>query len=178
MLKFNVTIKGISPLLFNRFPEEENAEGRSKGKKAILSKAEQVEMSLYRTSDGRVYQPAEHILGSMIKAAPNFKLEGKKTFKDVVKAGVFIEPMQVVHLNQEYEADWRSVVIPSSKGRVMKGRGRMNEWELSFELVCIDQRATAQDVEEILKYAGSYCGIGDYRPRYGRFEVVEFEKLD
>ncbi len=59
----------------------------------------------------------------------------------------------------------------------MKGRGRLDEWELEFDLTCIDPRATKDVVLEILKYAGSYVGIGDYRPRYGRFEVIESKEI-
>lgn len=175
MLKFNVTIKGVAPLLFNRYPEEENPDGVSKGKKAVLSKDAQVERSLYKDDKGQIVSPSDHIVGAMTKAAVNFKLEGKKTFKDVAKAGVFISPLQIPHLNQQYVADWRPVII--NRGRVMKGRGRMDDWSLKFELVCIDDRATANDIKEILEYAGTYIGIGDYRPRYGRFEVTDFTKV-
>jgi len=177
MLRFNCHIRGIAPLLFNRYPEEDNPEGKSKQKKAVLSKDEQVEKSLYRNKEDKIYQPAEHLIGAMIKAGVNFKLEGRKTFKDVIKGGVFIEPMGIVHLKQEYVADWRSVVIPRTRGRVMKGRARMDEWELKFQLTCIDERATEKDLKEIFSYAGAYCGIGDYRPRYGRFEVVSMVKI-
>jgi len=177
MLKFNVVIKGVAPLLFNRYPDEDNAEGKSKGKKAVLSKDEQVEKSLYRDEEGKIYSPSDHLVGAMVKAGPNFKLEGKKTYKDVVKGGVFINPLKLIHSNQNYVADWRGVVIPSTRGRVMKGRARMDDWSIKFELVCIDDRATAKDVQEILEYAGTYVGIGDYRPRYGRFEVSEFTKV-
>jgi hypothetical protein len=163
--------------LFNRFPEEDNPDGASKRKKAFLSKEEQVEKSLYRLEDGTIYQPAEHIVGAMIKAAKNFKLEGKKTFKDVIQAGVFVEPLKIPHLIQEYVADWRSVVVPATRGRMMKGRARMDKWELKFKLICIDERLTEKDVKDILIYAGAYCGIGDYRPRYGRFEVVSMVKI-
>jgi len=175
MLKFECKIRGIAPLLFNRFPDEDNPAGKSKKKRAILSKDEQVEKSLYRLDNKKVYTPSEHLVGSMIKAAVSFKLEGKKTFKDVVKAGVFIEPLKIPHEKQAYIADWRPVVI--NRARVMKGRARMDEWELKFELTCIDDRATEKDIEEILKYAGAYIGIGDYRPRYGRFEVIEHKKV-
>lgn len=177
MIKFNCHVRGIAPLLFNRFPDEDNPEGKSKKKKAIASKDEQVEKSLYRTKDGKVFQPAEHFVGAMIKAGVQFKLDGKKTYKDVVKGGVFVEPMQIVHENQTYEADWRSTVIPSTRGRVMKGRGRMDNWELKFVVTCIDDRANANDIKEILGYAGNYIGVGDYRPRYGRFEVVSMEEV-
>lgn len=196
MLKFNCHIKGMAPLIFNRYPEEENPEGKSKQKVAVKSADEQVYQSLYwlkptsfedflkfkkdnsyKMPIGLIYQPAEHIIGSMIKAAVNFKLEGKKTFKDVIKAGLFVEPLKIPHLVGTLEKDWRPVVIPKQRARVMKGRGRLDEWELKFQAICSDLRATAKDIEDILKYAGAYGGIGDFRPRYGRFEVIEFEEI-
>jgi hypothetical protein len=136
-----------------------------------------VEISLYRDSKGKIYQPAEHFVGAMIKAGINFKLEGKKTYKDVMKGGLFIDPMKIEHLSQKYVSDWRSVVIPSTHGRIMKGRARMDNWELKFTITCLDERATAQDIKDILMYAGNYIGVGDYRPRYGRFEVSKFNKV-
>jgi hypothetical protein len=30
----------------------------------------------------------------------------------------------------------------------------------------------ADDVVRFLTVAGQYCAVGDYRPRFGRFEVV------
>lgn len=172
MLKFNVTIKGVAPLLFNRFPDEEKLEGQSRAKKAVEAKEAQAEKSLYRDENNAIYTPADHIIGAMIKAGVVFKLEGKKTYKDVMKGGIFINPLKIVHQTQKFDIDRRPVVI--QRARIMKARARMDEWSLKFELVCIDDRATAKDIQDILEYAGTYVGIGDYRPRYGRFEVVEF----
>jgi len=177
MIKFNAHIKGIAPLLFNRYPEEDNPEGKSKGKVAQLSKAEQVDKSVYKLENGHLYQPAEHIVGAMVKAATTFNLAGRKSYKDVVKGGVFVDPMKIPHLKDGLQEDWRSVVIPSTRGRVMKGRGRLDEWELKFLVTCIDPRAEKNAISEILNYAGMYVGIGDYRPRYGRFEVVSTEEV-
>lgn len=177
MLKYRVVIRGIAPLLFNRFPDEDNPEGKSRQKTAHSTRDEQVEKSLYRDEKGKVYQPAEHIIGAMIKAASAFKLEGKKTYRDVVSAGVFIEPMKIVHVKQKYITDWRSVVIKATRGRVMRGRARMDTWELKFDLICIDDRMDDNALKEIIKYAGGYIGVGDYRPRYGRFEVLSLEKV-
>lgn len=175
MLKFKVRVRGIAPLLFNRYPDELNPEDKSKKKKARPTSEEDTERSLYRMKDKTIYQPSEHFIGSMIKASVNFKMEGKKTYKDLVKGGVFIEPLQIPHLLQEYTVDRRPVVI--QRARVMKSRARMDKWELEFVLICIDDRAIAQDIEEILKYAGAYVGVGDYRPRYGRFEVVSMVEV-
>lgn len=177
ILEFNCHIKGTAPLLFSRFPEEDNPDGKLKGKKAPLNRAEQVEKSLYRMKDGTIFTPADHILGSMIKAGTYFKLEGKKTYKDVIKGGVFVEPQQIPHINQKYEEDWRSTVIPATRGRIMVGRARMDEWELRFKIKCLDPRATAENIAEILAYAGAYQAIGGFRPRYGRFEVIKCELI-
>src|SRR3990172_2260379 len=198
MIKYSVHIRGIAPILFNRFPEEDNREDKSKAKKAAQGADGQVYQSLYwlkpMTQDafvksvtksghykipaGSIYQTSEHILGAMVKAGGVFKLEGKKTYKDVVKGGFFVEPMKIPHLKIDLQKDWRPVLIPATRGRVMKGRGRLDDWELKFDLVCIDPRAGKQEVVEILKYAGSYVGIGDYRPRYGRFEVVDAKLVE
>jgi hypothetical protein len=32
-------------------------------------------------------------------------------------------------------------------------------------------------VKEILDYAGRFVGIGDYRPKYGRFQVTQWNKV-
>jgi hypothetical protein len=177
MIKAKVTIKGISPILFHRYPDEDFTGKELKIKGVKPTKDEQVEKSLYRTKSGKIYTPADHIIGAMVKAGTNFALKGRKTFKEVCEAGVFIEPVEIVHKNQKYEADWRSAVNHNMRNaRVMVGRGRLNQWELEFELVCIDPRATIHDLEDILSYAGNYIGIGSYRPRYGRFEVISFKE--
>src|SRR3990167_19734 len=174
-MTFKVSIEGMAPILFNRFPDEENPDEKSKTPSGRLNQDEQVKQSLYFDGD-KIYQPAEHIVGAMVKAGAQFKLKGKQTYKDVVKGGVFVEPMKIIHENQKYINDWRSVVIKATRGRIMKGRGRLDKWSLSFNISCIDPRATEKDLKDILVYAGKFIGIGDYRPRYGRFEVKSFKK--
>ena len=39
----------------------------------------------------------------------------------------------------------------------------------------IDDQVHPIIVQEILGEAGCAVGIGDYRPRYGRFDIIEFE---
>lgn len=182
MLKVKVKIEGMAPILFHRFPSEDfDEEGSKEGKKPKLSgtkltREEQTEKSLYRNSEGKIYTPGEHLVGAMIKAGAKFKMKGRTTFKESMNAGVFVEPMKIVHDNQDYVSDWRPVVNRGS--RVMCGRGRLEEWSLQFDLICIDDRVGLNDLKAILTYAGNYIGIGAYRPRYGRFEVVEFKEIN
>ena len=84
MIKYKVKVRGIAPLLFNRFPSEDNEDRKSRAKAAQPTKAEQVEKSVYRLENGHLYQPSEHFVGAMVKAGTVFKLEGKKTYKELL----------------------------------------------------------------------------------------------
>ncbi len=175
MKKILVKIKGIAPLLQHRFPEEEHGEGASRAKKKEFVPEEECKKALYVNNDGQIYQPSEHILGALIKAGTNFKFEGKKTYKDVIKAGVVIEPEAIVHEIQDWKIDARNVVI--QRNRIMRYRPRFDNWALAFKIVILDDNITLPVLKEILEKAGQ-IGIGDYRPRFGRFMVTEFKELE
>jgi hypothetical protein len=179
ILKFSVHIKGIRPILFARFPEEDfGPEAPTTTRPS--TQQEKFEKSLYRMEDGTLYQPSSHIVGAMREASKRFKLKGRVTFREVIEGGVFVIPEKIPHLIQTpLQLDWRSGVNEQMKGkpRIMIARGRLDEWELKFELHCWDPRANDKALKDILMTAGAYIGIGAYRPRYGRFEVVTFDKL-
>jgi hypothetical protein len=172
MFKAKVIVQGIAPLLQNRFPDEEYPENAKKIKTKVYKDDDEAKKRLYL--DGKVvYQPAEHFVASMIGAAVNFKFEGKKTYKDAIDGGIFISPEKIPHKFQKWIIDRRPVVIQRS--RIMRVRPKFEKWELEFDIECIDDRVTQEVVKEILEYAGLYKGIGDMRPRYGRFKVIKFD---
>ena len=174
MARFSITVKGIAPLLQHRFPTEKPDEKTVKvsGTRDYSKEAEE---ALYRHPDGTIYEPAEHILGAMIKAATDFKIagRGKKTFKDLVKSAVVISPDAIPHKNQAWIVDRRPVVVQRS--RVMRERPKFEDWELSFEIETLDEQLQAPSLKVILEQAGKN-GIGDFRPRFGRFMVTEFKE--
>lgn len=178
MYEVQVTIESISPLLMNRFAEEtaEEVIKRVTGKPV----QPEVAVSLYILPDGTIYQPATHIEGAFIKAAANFKItgKGKKTYKDLAKSSIFVEPDAIAHKIQEYDIDKRPVVNPTTRGRVIRARPILNKWALSFRIKVLDDQFPREVVKSVLDYAGSSVGIGDYRPRFGRFIVTEFNLID
>lgn len=179
MFRVKVEVKGISPLLQNRFPIEDFMEGNrttQKGKgadKRIYDPQEESLKRLYKTSEGEIYQPAEHFEKSMEKAAVNFKMKGRKTFKDAIQAGVIVTPFAIIHKIQKWEIDLRRVVIQGKA--ILRARPMFPEWELSFNLECIDDRIRPEEIKDILDYAGKFVGVGDFRPKFGRFMVTKFE---
>lgn len=178
MKSVNVEIAGIAPLLHHRFQTEEHGENASKTKKKVYVPSEEAEKCLYRNAKGEIYQPAEHIFQSMVKAAVAFKFEGKKTYKDVVTSGIAITPEDIPLLaDPNYEIDARPVVV--QRARVVRWRPRFNEWKLAFTIDILDEdNISVPVVKDILETAGRTKGIGDYRPRFGRFMVSKFEEVN
>ncbi len=181
-MKFKVEIKGISPLLQHRFSEEKlvgiKKQGGADKRLSEEDKKDAAKQFLY-SEKGKMVQPAVHIEGAMVKAATELRLAGggKKTYKDLMKAALFVSPEHIVHKNQKWTVDGRPVVNPSTRGRTMCYRPRLDEWSLAFEMEVLDDRADADAVKEILKLAGLRQGIGSYRPRFGRFEVTKFTQV-
>jgi len=174
-MKIAVTVKGMGQLLQHRFPVEDHLEDATKKRKKVYSAQEDAETSLYKKQDGTIFQPANHFEAALVKAGANYKFEGRKTFKDAIKGGVFITPNEIPHKNQEWEMDLQPVVI--QRARIVRARPRFDKWELDFEIECIDDRVSFKDLKEIMVYAGLYVGVGDMRPRYGRFEIIKFEEI-
>lgn len=183
-MKFIATIKGTAPILHHKFSEEDlTSPKKPRSGDKILSEKEKREKAtkfLYTDKKGRVCQPSSHIEGTMSKAATQFKMSGnnKKTYKDLVKGGVFVFPEYIPHKNQKWIVDSRAIVNPNTKGRSMCYRPRINNWELEFELEVNDDRADEHVIKNILEYAGAYTGISAYRPRFGRFEVTKFKRTE
>lgn len=173
MEKYQVEVKGIAPLLMNKFNNNETSSGRGKKK---YDPQEEAERKAYRTNKGELYLPNTHFKAAMVKAGADIKMSGRKTCKDFVKAGLFIKENEIVLDIQEYTIHEEPVVI--QRARVMSWRPRLDEWSCKFTIELIDtDYLNGSLVKQILENAGLYKGVGDHRPEYGRFEVVTFKKL-
>jgi len=70
--------------------------------------------------------------------------------------------------------DSRMVKLQKSAS-LIRTRPRFDKWELEFEIKTIDEILSMKEVADFLATAGTFKGIGDYRPKFGRFIVKEFE---
>jgi len=173
----DVEITGVAPLLQHRFATEEHGENKSKAKTKVYDSKTEAEKCLYKNKKGEIFQPSEHIYQSMVRAAVDFKFEGKKTYKDVITSGILIEPEEIPLITTEpYEIDARGAVV--QRARIIRWRPKFNQWSLKFKITILDDdNISVPVVKEILEKAGSSKGIGDYRPRYGRFMVTSFQEM-
>lgn len=180
MKTIEVTIKGISGLLQNRFPEED--ETTKVKKKSATSNDSDIEKSLYRLSDGTIYQPSSHIIGTLKAAGSKFRVkdQGKSTYKNIIGGGaVIIEPDCIPHVFQKWEINSRPVVNLTTRGRRIKKRPLFRDWSLSFKMIVDEEDLPIEVLKEVLDLAGRRVGIGDYRPQkggpFGRFNISRFQ---
>lgn len=174
----NIIIRGVTPLIVNRFHEEAQAEA-SRGvhsRKETMTPEEDARNRLYMV-DEKPYVPAENLRKSLIEAAKRHKI-GRRAATTDVAAALFITPFALL-LEGEWTVDSRPVVIPATQGRILRHRPIFHEWSLSFLLQVDTDLLDADLARRILDDAGNYVGIGDFRPArtgpYGRFRVDSYQ---
>lgn len=177
MKTVQIRIEGVSPLLQHRFNV---VDVDLKSKKKNLKKNEDVYEDYLYMNDGKVCQPAEHIIAALKRAGAKFQIpgQGKLTYKNLVGSGVIIiNPYMIEHENQNWIPDRRSVVV--QRARIIRTRPKFEEWALSFQIEYDDEEIPKEVINELLVFAGKRIGIGDYRPEkgglFGRFIVTEFK---
>lgn len=118
--------------------------------------------------------PDTVLLGMVTSAAKKVK-KGQQA-----KSGIFVEgffPLQhegPKDLKQLWE-DQRfrlTVKVTINRSSVMRTRPKFDKWSLEFPAEIDTTLINESDLTEILKIGGKQVGIGDWRPRFGRFEVL------
>lgn len=190
MYTVDVRIKGVAPLMQHRFPMPDLSDLSKGGKKSSGAKDYTQEWHdyFYAEGNGQIYQPSSHIEGALVKSAVNFKVTGKrgKSYKDLIVANVIVDPERIPHegftVPDELDADAdkpmyldvRPVII--QRARVVRIRPCFKTgWELGFEMQVNDDEIQPDLLHDILALAGKAVGIGDYRPKFGRFSVIHYE---
>lgn len=179
MITVDVTIQGLTPLLINRF-HEEAAEAATSGvhsRKEKPSPEEDASSRLYSNGHGPFF-PAENIRQAIIGASSRHKI-GRRAATTDIAAAVYVSPFELP-LEGEWHVDSRAIVIPATKGRILRHRPMFDEWALTFQLQIDNDLVGERLVQAILEDAGKLVGIGDFRPArkgpYGRFSVVNWER--
>lgn len=194
MYTINILIKGTSALLQHAFGQTQLNVLREAAKKqtGVFDYSMEWLNTMYVTKDGYLYQPATHVEGAIQRAASAFKVKGKggKTWQDAFKAYVYIRPDEIIHLREgepvrapgeellRKPTEYLSVSmmrVKVQRAAVVRSRLQIAPgWELKFSVRVHDEQVRPEVIKAVLDEAGHAVGIGDYRPRFGRFTVEEF----
>jgi hypothetical protein len=177
VIEFEIT--GQNPLLINRFHEEARLqatrgihERHTDWPEAKIDAAAR----LYSDPDGKPYFPAENLRQAIITAAARQKIGRRAATSDMAGA-LYLTP-DALPLYGEWTVDERPVVIPATKGRLVRARPRFDTWSIAGDLAFDERLVDMQLVRTCVDQAGMYVGIGDFRPQkkgpYGRFVVTNW----
>lgn len=180
-MRIEIEINGITPLLMNRFNIDEHQVKQDKN----ASPREAAQRVCYEDTEGRLYYPTTNIYAAIIESG-KFHKHGKVKLttarSSLVPAGIMIED-EIIYFSKPktWEVDSRAVVVPSTGGRIVAHRPRLDEWQLKFALIVDVKMFNTKFVRTLVDDAGSKCGLGDFRPSrkgiFGRFVVTDWKEF-
>jgi hypothetical protein len=106
-------------------------------------------------------------LGTLFKSGmlvfDSFELqyEGLKTAAEMWEDGSFV--------------DVRAVAVQRNK--IMRTRGIFHDWALTFTVNYLPDVLNMDQIVEAVEISGKMIGLCDYRPKYGRFEMVGYSAI-
>lgn len=180
-MKLDIEITGTTPLLMNRFNIDEQ---QTKIKEKNLTPRESAKKVCYENEAGKLYYPTTNIYACLIEAG-KFHKDGKNKIttqrSSLIPAGVMIEDETILFKEpQTWEVDSRAVVVPSTGGRIVCHRPRLDKWCLHFTLQLDTKMFSSKLVRIIVDDAGTKVGLGDFRPSrkgiFGRFVVTNWKE--
>lgn len=169
-----VQITGQSPLLMHRYPlvpiealEKQTPE-------------QQAEIAAYRNEETKeLYIPAVAVQRALVGGAAFSKGKGRASLAKAAAACLLIDEAYLGLGVSEYKVDTQAVVIPATKGRVLRYRPRLDKWAVSFTLNYDTTLLSAKQVRQIVDDTGKHVGLLDFRPEkkgpFGRFVVTSWE---
>jgi hypothetical protein len=191
-LPFSVsfTIEGVVPILFHRWSNESVAEKAKAKKGSAAKKTDDVESYVYRDDKSYICLPGEYVYGSICdrkNGAAKYRQDPRsprKSALDLYRAAVAPLTLLAPILGQDGKPtkkwdvlDERRVTVQQS-GITRQRPSFHAGWRASFVFqVNLPEYVDAHSFLDVLTLAGRAVGVGDYRPTYGRFQVVKFEVI-
>jgi hypothetical protein len=192
MKTFVAVIAGVTPFLMHRFSDSSLEDLGAQTRKISISKVdprEAAEACAYRTPEGYLYFPGDMPARMLREAGASHKQRGsRRSLKYIIPAVVTITEQKIILRDANgnplthFEVDSRPVVIPSTKGRILRHRPCINEWNAEFPMEIDDSEISPSTIYELLVEGGKKHGLGDYRPNsggmFGKFQVHSWAELD
>lgn len=184
MKEVKATLNGVSPLIMHNPQLCDPMNSISKKMKEITSKRKKTESdfmemqkiewhgSLY-CKDKKPIIPGIMIDAMLVNAAKKNKLG------QIFKSGVCTDGFFTVKYKgpKDLESLWEDenfrLVAPAvvNRSRIMRCRPIFNEWSLDITVKYFPDIVNESQIKDALVIGGQQCAIGDWRPRFGRFNV-------
>jgi hypothetical protein len=173
-----VTVEGSADFLFHRWNPEAVDEKAKAAKNSKGKKTDNIESYVYRLDNGELAIPGEYMRGSIINAA-KFRQDPRsprKSAADLFKAAIVVTtPLAALGVSDWDYLDKRRAMV--QRQGINRVRPAMRAgWTCEFHLlVMLPEYVDRGALRETIESAGRLIGLGDFRPTFGRFGIVNFE---
>ena len=177
-------VKGVVPLLLHNGHLADPLDGYAKALKKLTSnrnKTDEIHMAIaemefrggiYTNDAGRVIFPGQNIEKALILGARKLKL-GKQ-----FESGVWCheDPELQYKGPKSVDALWASgkfadrQIVGIQQSKTARTRPRFDDWALEFTLVY--DGVNKEQLDQVMDITSRIIGFGDYRPKFGRFQVL------
>jgi len=189
--KLNCHIRGVVPCIQHNGQMCDPLNRWAKAIKAITGKRKKTDddhaeiarlewfASLYLDKDGEPCWPGENIEGLLIASAKKQK-SGPTAKAAVIVDGnhklIYTGPKDPEKLwNEE---SFRSIVRAKvQQSAIMRCRPIFHNWELKFTVSYLPDLLDLNALKQWIEIGGREIGLSEWRPKYGRYEVVEMKNV-
>ena len=176
----SVTIEGVADLIFHRW-NVEAVDAKSKAAKGSKEKkSDNIYSYVYRDDAGNLCLPGEYLRQSIIHAA-KFKQDPRsprKSAMDLYKAAVVATTELASLGSRKWDFEDRRRVTVQRAGITRIRPAFKAGWRCTIELlITLPEYVSPPALNEVIVMAGRVVGVGDNRPSYGQFMLVDFKVL-
>lgn len=184
-------IEGISPLLMNRFSDEEQMQASNATRSSSAAgdrgtPLQQATTRLYTDENGLIIMPQPCLNGSIMEGGKFFRAGRSKITTQ--RSSLIPACMQITELYYplQYKDAWavdsRPVRMPTTGGRILRHRPCFYDWGVEFDMELDTSEMSARFLRQIVDAAGKKVGLCDYRPAcrgpFGRYVVTKWRVDD
>jgi hypothetical protein len=176
--RIRILVEGRCPLLTHN-PASMYATAETKKGGNIPKPEDEAEAGTYRTEDGTCAVTGEGFRASLLAASSAFKIPKKRySARSVLEHITVVEDLVPLMRYdgtpiRDYAIDARRAIIQGNG--IIRHRPRFDEWRCTFTIEYDPLLwPNVKVLIDILADAGQRKGVGDYRPRFGRFGVIGY----
>lgn len=173
-----VKLEGTCDMIFHGWNPEAVEEKARASKNSKAKKTDNVESYVYRNEAKELCVPGEYLRQSVINVA-KFRQDPRsprKSAMDLYKAAIVsLTPLASLGITKWDYLDKRRVVVQRQGINRTRPAVRVG-WQASFQLMVVLPEYVPQEIlREVVEAAGRLIGLGDFRPSYGRYSIVNWE---
>jgi len=182
MKKYKIVYEGATDMLINRYSHELNKEKKEVPKEKMEEWEEKNwKRKACQNDNGKLILLDTYLLGSIRRGAfasgvQLSKKSGKSTIsKGFIDSNLLIEESPVI---EKCVVEPFSSNVKISKATIMSIRPKIKKgWKVTFEIYDLNEMFTVQELTKLLEYCGKFIGLGDWRPKFGRYSVLEVKEV-